>query len=71
MSGVVGVFLEEIVKEMVKYVECLVILLMLNLILFVEVIFENLLNWIEGKVFVVIGSLFELVNYDGVEYEIG
>lgn len=56
---------------MVKYVECLVIMLMFNLILFVEVVFSDFFKWIDGKVFVVIGSLFDNVEYNGVFYEIG
>lgn len=69
--GVLGVFIEEIVKEMVFYVDCLVIMLMFNLIYFVEVVFEDLFKWIDGKVFIVIGSLFDNVEYNGVFYEIG
>lgn len=68
---VVGVFKEEIIKEMVFYVERLIILLMLNLMLFVEVKLVDLIEWIEGRVLVVIGSLFELVIYNGVMYVIG
>lgn len=69
--GVMDVFIEEIIKEMVKYVECLVIMLFLNLIKFVEVISENIIKWMEGKVFIVMGSLFEFVEYNGYIYEIG
>lgn len=56
------VFMEEIVCEMVLYVECFIIFLLLNLMCLYEVIFVNLLKWIDGKVLVVIGSLFKFIK---------
>lgn len=56
---------------MVKLNERLVIMFILNLIKFCEVKVEDIIKWSDGRVLVVIGSLFNLVEYNGVIYMIG
>lgn len=69
--GVIGVFKEEMIREMVCYVERFVIMFLFNFIKLVEVILKDIIYWIDGKVLIVIGSFFDLVEYRGIIYEIG
>lgn len=68
---VYGVFIKEVVEVMMVFCKYLMIFLLFNLMLCMEVIFVDVLVWLNGRVLFVIGSLVVLVEFDEIIYVIG
>lgn len=63
--GCNGLFSEVVIGVMVVNVYKLIIMLLSNFLCCVEVLFEDILWYINGEVIVVMGSLFEDVEING------
>lgn len=63
MLIVYNVFIEVVICEMVVYVKYLIIFLIFNLIKKIEVMLDDVMNWFDGWVLVVIGILILVVDY--------
>lgn len=59
--GQIGLFTEEIIREMYKYCSRSIVMSLFNSTLRVEVISQDIIVWIEGNALVVTGSSFNLV----------
>lgn len=70
VSGVPGLFTEEVIKTMKSYCELPVVFPLSNPISRVEATPKQVIEWTDGKVIIATGSPFEPVEYQGDQYPI-
>ncbi|NQZ80234.1 MAG: NAD-dependent malic enzyme [Colwellia sp.] len=70
VSGVAGLFTEQVIRAMKQHCDLPVIFPLSNPIKQVEATPEQVINWTEGKVIIATGSPFKPVEYKGKIYKI-
>ena len=70
VSGVAGLFTEQVIRAMKQHCDLPVIFPLSNPIKQVEATPEQVINWTEGKVIIATGSPFKPVEYKGKTYKI-
>ena len=70
VSGVAGLFTEQVIRAMKRHCDLPVIFPLSNPIKQVEATPEQVINWTEGKVIIATGSPFKPVEYKGKTYKI-